>query len=671
MTTLDRTTSREWPFLAFLREELAPRPGRLGAVARIATCCTIVVATAMLYQIPEPAYAAYIVFFLGRGDTAITLLSGVAGGIAATLATLLTLILYMLDAGEPALRLPLMAGSTFLGMFLMRTMAMGPIAFLSAFLLVITQSVIDDIPDLETLTRFVLWLWVIVLLPDVVTVLVNMLTGPNPARLARQTALRLMEALADALRRGDTPGLAPERAKALELVELRQRASLLDRGLRTRAALDASLIETIEELISLAMLLPRDAAVDVRMGLAEACDACREALLRGVEPPNSAPKRLTEPSLASLAPDERPVVVAMQRALHRLATGLAERSGAQLKTAESHARAVFVPDAFTNPEHVRFALKTTIAAMAAYIIYTGLDWPGIRTALITCFFVALGTLGETMHKLTLRVSGALVGGLIGGVCIVFVLPRMTDIGDLSLLIATMSAVFAWVATSSERLAYAGMQMALAFYLGILQDYGPATDLTVLRDRMAGLLLGNVLMSVVFSVIWPVTAAAQAREALANALRASAALLLDQVPHADTSRRLAVARAIAKARQLMSLAMFETGMLPAHPAPSAIGPTSLDDLDLIAGAVFVVAEQDPGEAAAETLHSQDAAIAAWFSTCAERLTEGRPLPPAPDPQIIGAALDTLPPESPIEVRSAIEARVMLLSKIERAGIYAVS
>ena len=289
MTTLDRTTSREWPFLAFLREELAPRPGRLGAVARIATCCTIVVATAMLYQIPEPAYAAYIVFFLGRGDTAITVLSGVAGAIAATLATLLTLILYMLDAGEPALRLPLMAGSTFLGMFLMRTMAMGPIAFLSAFLLVITQSVIDDIPDLEALTRFVLWLWVVVLLPDVVTVLVNMLTGPNPARLARQTALLLMEALADALRRGDTPGLA-ERAKALELVELRQRASLLDRGLRTRAALDASLIETIEELISLAMLLPRDAAVTCGWALprpaTHAVRLCSAASSHRIQRPN-------------------------------------------------------------------------------------------------------------------------------------------------------------------------------------------------------------------------------------------------------------------------------------------------------------------------------------------------------------------------------------------------
>ena len=142
--------------------------------------------------------------------------------------------------------------------------------------------------------------------------------------------------------------------------------------------------------------------------------------------------------------------------------------------------------------------------MAAYVIYTGADWPGIRTALITCFFVAQGTLGETLHKLTLRLGGALIGALIGGLCIVYVLPEMTDIGDLSLLIATVSAVCAWVATSSERLAYAGMQMALAFFLGVLQGFGPSTDLAVLRDRMVGIVLGNIVMSLVFSVIWPTT-----------------------------------------------------------------------------------------------------------------------------------------------------------------------
>jgi multidrug resistance protein MdtO len=671
MTAPASATGRTWPLVAFLRDELAPRPGRLGAVARIATCCTIVVATTMLYRIPEPAYAAYIVFFLGRGDTALTLRTGLAGAIASTLATLLTLLFYCLDAGEPALRLPLMAASTFLGMFLMHTMAIGPIAFLAGFLLVVMQSIIDTLPNLEALTRFVLWLWLVVLLPDVVTVLVNLAAGPNPASLARRLALRLIETLADALRRGDSDRLVAASGSALELAELRQRAGLLDPDLRAGAARDAALIETMEELISLAMLLPPDTAPAARLGLAKACDSCRDTLSRGVASPESTQDGFPEPSLAELTPDQRPIVAAMRQALRRLATGLAERGTAPPEPAEHPASALFVPDAFTNPEHTRFALKTTIAAMAAYIIYTGADWPGIRTALITCFFVAMGTLGETLHKLTLRVSGALVGGLIGGLCIVYVLPMMTDIGDLCLLIAVVSAVCAWVATSSERLAYAGMQMALAFYLGVLQGYGPSTDLTVLRDRMVGLLLGNILMSVVFSALWPVSAVAQARVGVAAALRALAALLLDHVPRQAGGRRLAVARGVAKARQLMALAMFETGMLQPDPARQAVGFATLRYLDQVAGAVFIVAEQESGAATGDTLNAEDAVIAAWFSAGAESLAAGRPLPPSPSPQAIAEALATLPPESPIALRSAFEARLILLSKIEGVEGHAVS
>ena len=40
--------------------------------------------------------------------------------IAATLAVALTLLFYIVDSGEPALRIPLMAFSTFVGMFLVR-----------------------------------------------------------------------------------------------------------------------------------------------------------------------------------------------------------------------------------------------------------------------------------------------------------------------------------------------------------------------------------------------------------------------------------------------------------------------------------------------------------------------------------------------------------------------
>ena len=670
MTALANVKGGQWPLLAFLREELAPRSGRLGAVARIATCCTIVVATGMLYQIPETAYAAYIVFFLGRGDAAITLRTGLAGGIGITLAVLLGLIFYSLDAGEPALRLPLMAISTFLGMYLLRTMTIGPIAFLSGFLLVVMQSLIDVIPNLEALTRLLLWLWVVVMLPDVVTLLVNLLTGTSPTYLARRSALHLLDTLADALRRGDRPRLARASAETLELAELRQRAELVDRSLRTHAAGDASLIETLEELISEAMLLPPGLALHVRAGLSEACEACRATLLGGIERPYSTPASLGDPFLAELTPGERPVVVAMRLAFHRLATGLSERTGARSETPGKHESAMFVPDAFSNPEHARFALKTTMAAMAAYIIYTGADWAGIRTALITCFFVAQGTLGETLHKLTLRLSGALIGALVGGLCIVYVLPAMTEIGDLSLLIFGISAAFAWVATSSERLAYAGMQMALAFFMGVLQGYGPATDLTVLRDRVVGILLGNVLMSLIFSVMWPKSAAAQARKGLGAALRALAALLLHAV-HPDGGQRLAVARAVANARSLMSLGMFETGMLVPHPASYAIARASLDNLDRIAAAVFAIAEHRAVEASEEALDVQDAAIAAWLSTGAECLSEGRPLPPAPSAQAATDALAGLPIDSRIEARSAIEARLRLVSQISGFDTHALS
>ena len=106
----------------------------------------------------------------------------------------------------------------------------------------------------------------------------------------------------------------------------------------------------------------------------------------------------------------------------------------------------------------------------------------------------------------------------------FVLPHLTDIGELCLLIFVVSVGAAWVATSSELLSYAGLQIAFAFFLGVLQGYAPATDLTVLRDRIAGILLGNIVITIVFSSFWPQSARSGVRAALVEALRAIAGVI---------------------------------------------------------------------------------------------------------------------------------------------------
>src|SRR3954469_1776359 len=95
--------------LAWLRDELRPTPGRSAAVARIALNCTVTVAVAMVFQIPLPAYMAYIVFLVSSEERVGTLVTAIAGAVAATLGVAVSLLFFTIDASEPALRLGLMA----------------------------------------------------------------------------------------------------------------------------------------------------------------------------------------------------------------------------------------------------------------------------------------------------------------------------------------------------------------------------------------------------------------------------------------------------------------------------------------------------------------------------------------------------------------------------------
>src|SRR5262249_28524840 len=225
-------------------------------------------------------------------------------------------------------------------------------------------------------------------------------------------------------------------------------------------------------------------------------------------------------------------------------------------------RRLLAADTFSNPDYVRFALKLTMAVMTCYFIESLADWPGIGTCVPTCFMVALGTVGETLHKAALRIVGALIGAALG-LSAKLLMPHMANLGDLFLLLAPVTLLAAWIACGTERIAYAGVQIGLAFYLVVLHGTGPTVDLYTARDRIIGILLGNIVIFVIFTTIWPVSVASVVRANLAKALGQLAAFVGlgggadGEISQADRSAAsVGFGQSIAQARAILVNDPFE-------------------------------------------------------------------------------------------------------------------
>jgi multidrug resistance protein MdtO len=201
---------------------------------------------------------------------------------------------------------------------------------------------------------------------------------------------------------------------------------------------------------------------------------------------------------------------------------------------ESSSKRLFVEDAFSNPEHLRFVLGGTLAAMLCYVLYVSLDWPGISTSVTTCVFTALSNIGTSRQKQVLRMGGAALGGFVFGIgSQICILPNIDSISGFVVLIAVVTAIAAWISTSSSRLSYAGLQIALAFYLINLSEFSIQTSLSLARDRAIGVLLGIFMMWLVFERLYPRPAADEMVRIFIRNLRLMAELIKSSPSGTDT------------------------------------------------------------------------------------------------------------------------------------------
>jgi multidrug resistance protein MdtO len=572
--------------LAVLRRELRPTPGRLGDSVRIVVAVLVVVAVSETFRIPDIGLSAFLVLFLSGHEAVSTVQTALISGVVVVLAILATIAVFMLSLSEPALRIPLMVVLTFATMFLARTATLGPLFFVAGFIIaygmtlgdevlglalqpaVVGNSALSELPEIlfvppvDALVRCLLWLGLAVVSPVAIVIVANVLTGKDPARLLGRA---LAERLATAARfcAGETGAERQLEAQAFEgTAELRKWHRLAGtlRSDWLRLNWDASLIDDIHRLGLLLLDWQRvaDKARDALLPAAAACRRAERALLDGAAASG-------EPVAINATGAARPLADAITRRLRTIREALAaprSTPSSREDTAPSPRR-LLTADAFTNPDHVHFAFKVTLAVMICYFVMSLADWPGIHTCIITCYFVALGTVGETVHKATLRFVGCLIGAGLGLGAIVLLMPHMTDLGDLLLLLAPVTLLGAWIAQGSERVSYAGLQVALAFYLVVLQGYGPTINMETARDRTIGILFGNVVTFAIFSVIWPVRVADVVRPRLATALEQLSKLLgLDArsdgeiAPAARATADAGFGQAISQARAVLVNDRFE-------------------------------------------------------------------------------------------------------------------
>jgi len=630
-----RLEARSDAAMQLLRDELTLTPDRWARMLRITALVTIVVVVSNALRVPELALSAYMIFFFSKSDVVATIRTGIAAVVGLTVLLAVMFVIYSATFGEPALRLFAMGCAIFAGFYLVRSSPVGPLGLVLGLLTSYALALVDSDASPEKLTRGLLWLWVVIAYPIALLVISDLALGRRPEELFRKGISARLRA-AGAILAGDPgdDGAARRDFERLERMGTADISPYANAGPAAAAGARTRLLAQIDLLLLLVRELPPGAKKlhVVARGLAAAGGACRaasDALLAGAR---VAPDVLTSwerelAGRADLPADLLVVVPSMLSCVRDIQSCLVELHDAPSGASDPKPRAEAAHAAAPNrTEAVQFALKVSLAAMAAYVLYTSLDWPGIHTAMLTCLLVAQDGAGATIHKLTLRIVGAVIGAALGIASIVFVLPQLETVGGLAIVVAAVTLFAAWIATARETISYAGWQIAFAFYLTVLQGFSRTSKMVVGRDRVIGILLGNLIISVVFTTVWPVWSGSAARRAFGRALQ-SLADALRVAPDRALETELAFRAELQKVKQF---AVSETFERRGEALPSVRAIESLFvPIHALIHQTFDSAKSSRADGAA--LQKAGESVAKWLSDLAISIPAQRPIPPfhAPD------------------------------------------
>jgi multidrug resistance protein MdtO len=554
MSGLDGVGSRlAWPrplaqLAAFLHDELAAFPGRGNVTMRCVLGCAIVIVVSMTLQVPELAVSLIVVFFVTQANIVLTRVVALNLVIGLICAIACTIGLYQLAFGYPLLRIIVASAIFFCSTYLMRAVTnFGLVFFLISLVVIYAQTFADLTDNVEALVRDCLWLWSAVNYPVALSLVINTLFLPaEPERQLRAamqrqlaTAHARLGAVIDAHAPAVRIGSLDLQRGALALQKLLRFSTMRHRYSSEDAAARLACVTAVSRIFEAAAVLPEHANAH-GAGQIGTIRAVQDELA-SLEHSIGDDAQWLHWSASGQAPVSTsiPALDAIQRALNALADATrgvlapptppdeAAASSAGAKPAEpkkpAAPSAMLAPDIFANPRYARFSLRTLLSVLICYVFYNSVNWPGIHTIMLTCLIVALPSLGASSRHGLLRIIGALIASALALFMVAFVIPQLESVQGLLLMSLPVIALGAWVSAGSERTSYAGIQIMFTFALALLESYAPPSDLTEIRDRIVGILLGVGVATFTQLSMWPEGEADALRTQLSSVLRKIAAL----------------------------------------------------------------------------------------------------------------------------------------------------
>ena len=550
-------------FVGFLQRELAMFPGRGNVTLRCVLGSAIVIVASMTLQVPELALSLMVVFYVTQANVVLTRVIALNLVLGSTCAVAAAIGLYVLTFDYPLLRIAVASAIFFCSVYLMRAVTkFGLVFFIVAIIVIYAQSFVDLTDNAEQLVRSCLWVWSAVNYPVVVALIINTVLLPaEPERQLRAAMHRQLAAVQARLTALLEPSAEPVATPAaLDASDLQQGALSLQKLLRfstmrTRysehaaAAMLAS-VTAVSRLYEAAAGLPATAQPSGDAGLAAIRSVRGEVVALDAAITHDAPLPRVSAAQRDAEAPTIPAVASMRRAIEALADATRSKA-AQAATPPPPPAPLLSPDAFSNPRYARFALRTLMSVLICYVFYNAVNWPGIHTIMLTCLVVALPSLGASSRHGLLRVSGALVASALALFMVAFVIPQLESVTGLLLMSLPVIALGAWVSAGSERISYAGLQLMFTFSLALLEQFAPPSDLTEIRDRLVGILLGVGVATFIQMSVWPEGEADALRTQLAKVLRTIAAVARGYAPTAGSGAPAAPAQPASTAWAMLA------------------------------------------------------------------------------------------------------------------------